>query len=65
MLFRIRYKTLGEHTHCRMFAGPNENALGLTGTVIFRNEEFAQFESMLVNAAGEYSPAYVEFVEED
>jgi hypothetical protein len=43
MLFRFRYHEAGAHTHVRVFAGPNSRSLGLCGTLVFRNAEWASF----------------------
>lgn len=40
MIFRLYYKRLGGHVHCRLFAGPQEGALGKCGDLVFRHEEF-------------------------
>ena len=43
MLFRLRYKVLGGHTHVRFFAGKGSLSLGKCGDLVFRNEEWDAF----------------------
>jgi len=43
MLFRFRYHEAGDHTHVRLFAGPNSKGLGMCGTIVFRNDEWKVF----------------------
>lgn len=43
-IFRIYYKLLGGHVHCRFFAGPKEGALGKCGNLVFRKKEFETFK---------------------
>lgn len=40
---KYRYRVQGGHTHVRVFAGTTPDALGLTGTTIWRNEEWELF----------------------
>jgi hypothetical protein len=43
MIWRIYYKKLGGHVHCRVFCGPQEGALGKCGDLSFREREFTEF----------------------
>lgn len=43
-LIRFQYKEQGGHTHVRMFTGKGTLSLGLAGTLILRNEEWADFK---------------------
>jgi hypothetical protein len=52
MLFRFRYHEAGGHTHVRMFAGPTSRGLGLCGTLVFRNDEFAAYRAAVEREAG-------------
>jgi len=47
MIFRLRYKILGGHTHIRVFAGQGEASLGKCGDLVFRNEEWELFKQSL------------------
>lgn len=44
MIIKYRYRVLGGHTHVRVFTGKGINGLGLSGTLIFRNEEWDEFK---------------------
>jgi hypothetical protein len=39
ILFRLRYRQQGGHTHIRVFAGTSPYSLGKAGDLVFRNEE--------------------------
>lgn len=43
MIWRLYYKKLGGHVHCRLFCGPQKGALGKCGDLSFRAGEFAEF----------------------
>jgi hypothetical protein len=43
-LFRIYHTPMGGHVHLRVFAGDNENGLGLCGNLTMRLDEFALFK---------------------
>ena len=43
MIWRMYYKKLGGHIHCRIFCGPQEGALGKCGDLTFREHEFTEF----------------------
>ena len=47
MIFRCYYAEAGAHTHCRIFAGPKEGALGKCGDLCMRNEEFVEFKRIM------------------
>jgi len=47
MILRIRYKQSGGHTHCRVFAGSRDGALGSCGELVFRNEEFDMLQTAI------------------
>lgn len=49
MIFRIYHIRKGGHTHCRLFAGVRDGALGKCGDLTFRNEEFEAFREMHPN----------------
>lgn len=71
LTMRIRYRTLGGHTHMSVFAGmaldpdhalsiePRFSSLGKCGDLVMRNEEFAPFRDAM-----EMSNLPVQFVEE-
>lgn len=41
MIFRIRYETLGAHTHCALFSARQQNlTFAKCGEFCVRNEEF-------------------------
>jgi hypothetical protein len=40
MIWRIYYRSAGNHVHCRVFVGPQEGALGLAGILTLRQVEF-------------------------
>ncbi len=44
MVFRLYWRHLGGHVHCRLFAGPQEGALGKCGDLVFREDEFELFK---------------------
>jgi len=46
IFWRLYYKKLGDHVHCRLFAGPAEGALGLIGTLTFKHAEFTEFTAI-------------------
>ena len=43
MIWRMYFKKLGDHVHCRLFCGTAEGALGLCGKLTMRSEEFTDF----------------------
>lgn len=43
MIWRVYYRSAGDHVHCRMFCGPIEGALGHIGNLTFRQQEFTEF----------------------
>jgi hypothetical protein len=47
MIIRLRYLTLGGHTHVRVFAGPREGAVSKCGDLVFRNDEWLEFRARL------------------
>lgn len=47
MLFRMRYKVLGGHTHVKVFAGEGTLRLAGVGNLVFRNEEWEEFRKNL------------------
>jgi hypothetical protein len=47
MLFRLRFQELGAHTHVRVFAGKGTFTLAKCGDLVFRNEEWAEFQKNL------------------
>lgn len=59
MIFRIRYRTQGRYTHCRLFSGETPTTLHEVGKLTFRNNEFEAFR-------GEFrSVSSVDFLPED
>jgi len=54
MIFRLRYKILGGHTHIRVFAGQGETSLGKCGDLVFRNEEWVEFIGQLTKTSIEF-----------
>jgi hypothetical protein len=46
MIWRIYYRSAGDHVHCRVFCGPIEGALGQLGTLVFRQREFTEFTQL-------------------
>ncbi len=46
MLWRIYYRSKGNHVHCRVFCGPVEGALGKCGELTFRQHEFTEFTQL-------------------
>jgi hypothetical protein len=44
MIFRLYYRILGGHVHCRLFAG-NGPSLGKCGDLTMRVDEFAAFKA--------------------
>lgn len=71
-LMRVKYKQLGGHTHVTFFAGHGEkmveerfSGLGNSGTLIFRNEEWAKFKSILEQPrVAQNGDCVIELVEE-
>lgn len=47
MILRVRYEVRGGHTHCRMFMGEHDWALGKCGDLTFRNTEFELMQRAL------------------
>jgi len=46
--FRIRYKQLGGHVHCRLFAGSRQNVThGKCGDLVMSDDEFADFRDLV------------------
>lgn len=43
MIWRCYYKRAGDHIHCRLFVGPIEGALGLSGNFVLNVDEFEEF----------------------
>lgn len=43
MIWKLYYKKLGGHVHCRLFCGPTRGALGKCGDIVFRDNEFTEF----------------------
>jgi hypothetical protein len=56
MIFRLRYRMLGGHVHCRLFAGTHEGALGKCGDLVMRIEEFELFKA---------AASFIQFREEE
>jgi hypothetical protein len=52
MLFRLRFRVLGDHTHVRVFAGKGSLSLGCCGDLTFRNEEWTVFKDNLARGIG-------------
>jgi len=46
MVFRFRYRVLGDHTHVQLFAGRTVGSLGNCGALVFRNEEWEAFMAL-------------------
>ena len=46
MIWRVYYRSAGDHVHCRVFCGPVEGALGLCGNLTFRQREFTEFTQL-------------------
>ena len=55
MIFRMYYRILGGHAHCRLFVGPHEGTLGKCGDLCMRTEEFKLFRD---------AATFMQFVEE-
>ncbi len=51
MIFKIRHKRLGSHTHLTVFAGEREGSLGNCGQLVMLNDEFDLFEAVLTAGA--------------
>lgn len=49
--FKLRYKTLGIHTHARVFSSPTrEGIYSYNGPLIFRHEEWEEFRRQFKDA---------------
>lgn len=46
MIWKIYYRSSGDHVHCRVFVGPQHGALGLAGKLVFRQREFTDFTQL-------------------
>lgn len=46
MIWRIYYRSKGNHVHCRLFCGPQEGALGKAGELTLRQNEFTEFTQL-------------------
>jgi hypothetical protein len=47
MIHRWRYRVIGGHTHVRVFCGHTVAALGNCGDLVYRNEEWPDFQQAL------------------
>lgn len=47
MLFRMKYEKLGGHVHVAVFAGKGTRTLGKCGDLVFREEEWEEFQKNL------------------
>ncbi len=58
MIFRIYHETIGGHTHCALFAGKHDWALGKCGEFCMRNEEFEAFraQALFINFQARRAP---------
>jgi hypothetical protein len=48
---RSRHEQKGGHIHVRVFSGPDESHLGKCGDLVFREDEWRDFEVMLRQGA--------------
>jgi hypothetical protein len=52
MILKLRAKRMGGHVHCSLFVGPHVEGLALSGTLVFRVDEWPAFESMVERGSG-------------
>ena len=62
-VFRVRYRTLGNHVHIRVFAGEDFDHLAFCGKLVMRPEEWDTFREFGERNAPRYGKL-LEFVEE-
>ena len=46
MIWKIYYRSAGDHVHLRVFVGPQHGALGLAGKLTLRQREFTDFTQL-------------------
>lgn len=61
-LIRLYHKTLGGHTHIRVFAGKGTGSFGNCGTLVMTNEEWETFKKVI--DIGQSSGGPIEFVQD-
>ena len=57
---KIEYKVVGEHAHCKIFDGPDDEHLALSGEITLSSFGFGLFAQRLMNDSDDNNT--VEFV---
>lgn len=47
MIFKLKHKLLGGHVHVQFFSGKNLHSLALNGKIIFGEDEWPMFKTLL------------------